>query len=620
MDSTGRYQSWLRWLVTICAWSCFVFSESLHATEHKTMLIIHSVGREFRPWNEYAKQIREELDKQSPWPLDVREHALETARSGNLNPEVTFVEYLEVLYANRAPDLIVAIGAPAAAFIQRHRDQLFPTAPVLFTAIDQRRLDSKGLTQEDAAVATTLDFRVLFESFLQISPDTKIVAVVNGHSPNELFWRGEIERELRPLENRIEIRWYDNLSFQDILKQAASLPPHSAIFWNTMVVDAAGTVYQGDRALTTLYATANAPIFTHDDAFFGREVIGGPMLSALVLSKEVGAVAVRILRGEKPDSIKVEPLGFAVPKYDWRELQRWGISESRLPPGSQIYFREPTAWSEYKGQILAVFALLLSQAVMISGLLFEHNRRRVAEVQARQRMSELARVNRFSTAGELTASISHEINQPLSAIQTNAETLDLVLKSPSPDMNEAKEIVADIRRDQERASEVIRRLRSLLNKAPFELRDIDLNEIARETATFLSGLALARQVDLRIAISPTPLPIRGDPIQLQQVILNLVVNAMDAMSGATSAARNVTISAARVKDFAELSISDTGSGISNDKIEDVFEPFFTTKDTGMGIGLSIARTIVEAHNGQIWAENRAVGGAFFFIRLPLSQA
>ena len=167
-----------------------------------------------------------------------------------------------------------------------------------------------------------------------------------------------------------------------------------------MVVDATGAVYEGDSALTSLNATANAPIFTHDDAFFGREVIGGPMLSALVLSKEVGAVAVRILRGEKPDSIKVEPLGFAVPKYDWRELQRWGISESRLPPGSQIYFREPTAWSEYKGQILAVFALLLSQAVMISGLLFEHNRRRVAEVQARQRMSELARVNRFSTAGE----------------------------------------------------------------------------------------------------------------------------------------------------------------------------------------------------------------------------
>jgi hypothetical protein len=281
VDSTGRYQSWPKWLITICACACLVFSESLHATEHKAVLILHSVGRDFRPWNEYAKQIRAELDRQSPWPLDVRELSLETARFGDLDPERPFVEYLEALYAHHAPDLIVAIGAPAAAFIQRQRDQLFPTTPVMFTAIERRRLKSSGLTLNDAVIAVTLDFRVLFESFLQISPDTKTVVVVNGHSPNELFWRGEIERELRPLENRIDVRWYDNLSFQDILKQTTSLPPHSAIFWNMMMVDATGAVYEGDSALTSLYATANATIFTHDDAFFGREGVGGPMLSAL---------------------------------------------------------------------------------------------------------------------------------------------------------------------------------------------------------------------------------------------------------------------------------------------------------------------------------------------------
>ena len=185
MDSAGGYQWRRRWLITFCACACLFFSARLHATEHKQVLILHSVGREYRPWNEYAKQIRAELDRQSPWPLDVREHALELARSGNLNPELPFVEYLEVLYADHWPDLIVAIGAPAAAFIQRHRDQLFPTAPVLFTAIEQRRLQYSDLTQNDVVVPVKLDFRVLFESFLQISPDTKIVVsirVSNGLS------------------------------------------------------------------------------------------------------------------------------------------------------------------------------------------------------------------------------------------------------------------------------------------------------------------------------------------------------------------------------------------------------------------------------------------------------
>jgi len=174
----GKSKLLPKWLIAICVCACLIPLEDLHATEYKAVLIIHSVGRAFRPWNEYAAQIRAELDRQSPWPLDVREQALETARSGDLDPEPLFVLYLQGLYAAHSPDLIVSIGAPAAAFIQRHRQQLFPTAPVLFTAIEQRRLQYSDLTQNDAVVAVTLDFRSLFESFLRISPDTKIVAVV----------------------------------------------------------------------------------------------------------------------------------------------------------------------------------------------------------------------------------------------------------------------------------------------------------------------------------------------------------------------------------------------------------------------------------------------------------
>ena len=231
-------------------------------------------------------------------------------------------------------------------------------------------------------------------------------------------------------------------------------------------------------------------------------------------------------------------------------------------------------------------------------------------------MAELAHINRFSTAGELTASIAHEINQPLGAILTNAETAQAILESPGPDIAELNDIVGDILRDDRRASEVIRRMRSLLAKAPFELKNIDLNELVQETVEFLSALAIARKVELVSLITPDALPILGDRIQLQQVILNLVVNAMDAMKYATEN-RNISIRTSRVENFAELSISDNGPGISEDKLKKIFEPFFTSKAEGMGMGLSIARTIVEAHHGRIWAENRDHGGATFRIRLPL---
>jgi signal transduction histidine kinase len=254
---------------------------------------------------------------------------------------------------------------------------------------------------------------------------------------------------------------------------------------------------------------------------------------------------------------------------------------------------------------------------MISGLLHERRCRQLAEVQSRQRMAELAHVNRFSMAGELTASIAHEINQPLGSILTNAETADEILKAPTPDIAELKDIVKDILQDDRRAGEVIRRMHSLLKKTPFEMKNIDLNDLVRETVEFLSPLAVARKVELTSLINQNALPILGDRIQIQQVILNLVVNGIDAMKDTPTENRIISIRTSRVEKFAELSVSDRGPGISEDKLKKVFEPFYSSKSGGMGMGLSIARTIIEAHHGLIWAKNRDHGGASFRIKLPL---
>jgi len=614
------FLSFLAWAVvaSLAITILLGMSASGHADgDHKRVMILHSVGREFRPWNVYAKDIRAELDRQTRWPIDVQEHSLVAARSGDPRAEELFVEYIKALYVGAPPDLIVSIGAPSAAFFQRRRKDLFPTTPIVFTVLEDRRVQYSNLTENDTVVSARNDFRFLFESYLGIAPDTKIIAIINGNSPNEQFWQGELRRELKPLEDRIEIRWYDKLSYEDTLKQTASLPPHSAIFWYQMVVDAAGVAHEGDRALTRLYATADAPIFTHDDAFFGQEIIGGPMFSALDLSRKATAVAMRILGGEKAGDIKTAVNNFVAPKYDWRELQRWNISESRLPPDSTIYFREPTAWEQYSWQIASIVAVILIQAGLISVLLREHGRRQLAEVQARQRMAELAHVNRFSTAGELTASIAHEINQPLGSIMTNAETANAILKSPTPDIAELKDIVNDILLDDRRAAEVIRRMRSLLKKAPFELKNIDLNDLVRETVEFLSSLAVGRKFELVSLTTQNALPILGDRIQLQQVILNLVVNGIDAMRDTPGENRIISVRTSRVENFAQLSVSDRGSGIPEDKLEKVFAPFFTSKAEGMGMGLSIAHTIIEAHHGLISAKNRDHGGATFRIKLPL---
>jgi signal transduction histidine kinase len=589
----------------------------------KQILFLHSFGLRFKPWTDYAEAIRSEISRQAKSPVDFHDHSLLTARLNDDTPDSPFVDYLHALYAERSPDLIVAIGAPAASFVQRYRQHLFPGTPMLLTAVEARRVEYDKLTENDTVAATTHDNLAAFETVLRVLPRTKTIAIVNGVSPNETFWLGELRRELAPLSGRVELKWYNELSFEDILKDAARFPRHTAIFWHLMNVDAAGVVHEENVALNRLSAVASAPIFSHLDVFFGEAIVGGTMQSVAEGSATAAAVAIRLLDGEKAGDIKTPPTKFAPPKFDWRQMQRWGIAESNLPPGSTVYFREPAVWQRYSWQIALITAVILLQTGLISALLHAHRRRQLAEVQSRQRMAELAHVNRFSTAGELTASIAHEINQPLGAILTNAETAEVILRSQSPDiaelpyMIELKGIVDDILQDDRRATEVILRMRSLLKKAPFEQKQFDLNEVVQETIRFLSALAVGRKFEMVNVITPDALPILGDRVQLQQVILNLVVNGIDAMRDTPSESRIISIRTSRVETFAELSVSDLGPGIPEDKLKEVFEPFYTSKAEGMGMGLSIARTIVEAHNGLIWAKNRDHGGASFRIRLPL---
>ena len=352
------------------------------AAESKRVMMLHSFGRDAKPWSDYAKNIRGELDRQSPWPLDITEHPLLAARSGEESPDPAFAGYLRALYAERPLDLIISFGAPAVAFVQRYRQQLFATTPMVFTAVEQRRVQYSILTPNDTVVAVAHSFPAIFENILRVLPDTTTVAVVSGNSPNERFWAEEMRREGRRFGDRISFVWYNDLPFEEVLKRAAELPPNSAIYWHLVNVDAAGVVQDNDRALRRLYAVANAPIFSYHDTFFGLGIVGGPMHSLAEGSRGTAAVAIRILSGEKASDIKIPATGFATPRFDWREMQRWGISERRLPPGSEIHFRDPSVWDQYRVQILLVCAVVLVQSALIAWLIYARRKRRRSETTA----------------------------------------------------------------------------------------------------------------------------------------------------------------------------------------------------------------------------------------------
>ena len=593
------------------------------AAEPKRVMLLHSFGREFRPWSEYAKAIRIELYRQSPWPLDIHDHSLITARFSDPNAELAFVEYLRTLYSESRPlDLVIGIGAPAAGFVQRHREQLFPITPMLFTAVEQRRVRYSSLTENDAVVALVHDFSAVFENILRVLPDTKTVTVVNGKSPAEQFWEGELRREAKPFENRITFKWYSELSFQDILKDAAALPPRSAILWESMSIDAAGGVHQGDTALTSLHSVANAPIFAYLAGFFGLEIVGGPMHSIVEGGRQTVAAAVRILGGEKAADIKTPAIGFATPQFNWREMQRWGISESSLPPGSEIQFRDLTGWEQYRIPILAVIAALLLQSALIVWLIYEHRRRQIAEADSLQRVNELARMNRFATAGELSASIAHEIRQPLSAISISGQAGLSWLKRQVPNLDEARNALEAVIAESHHADDVIKSVRTMFKHESTARTEVNLNEIIQEviavTARPIHSNNLVLETNLTGDVPPL---VMADPVQLQQVILNLVMNAVEAMSHAGHEMRVLRLRTEvdHCARTASVRVADTGPPVDPEVVKKMFQPFFTTKSSGMGMGLSICKTIVEAHGGRLTAALNHPHGMEFEIILPLRQ-
>src|SRR5262245_61066174 len=589
------------------------------AAEAKRVVLLHSFGQDFKPWSEYAKTIRSELQRQSPWQLDITDHSLVTARSKNEDPEVPFVNYLRALFAEQRPDLIVSIGAPAAAFVQRHRSELFSSTPMVFTAVDERRVSA--LSEHDAIVAVRIDYRRAIENILRVLPDTEKVTVVVGTSPVEQFWKEEISKEVKPLENRVSFAWTDNLSFDDLLKRAAALPPRSAIFWELMIVDAAGVVHEGNTALARLHAVSNAPIFSYDESFFGREIVGGPLLRVLDSSRQTAAVAVRILAGEKAGDSKIPAIEFSAPKFDWREMQRWGISENRLPPGSEIVFREPTVWERYRWQITSILLALLVQSAMIAWLLVERLGRRRAETRSRKLSLEVIHLNRAAEAGALSASFAHDLAQPTLSIALNAQRAENLLSKDRVELGKIKEAVMDISRANDHAAAIIKQSRKLLKRRsdPEVQQETDLNAVIADALSILSTEANHRQIILIAESYKGSLLVRADPVHLLQVILNLATNAMDAMADMPPDLRRVIFrTALKGHTTAEVAVVDCGPGIPDVRIGDIFDTFYTTKEHGTGLGLSIARTIVESYGGKIWAENSPNGGAIFHFIVPLS--
>lgn len=585
----------------------------------KRVLVLYDENKDdFPGLAQIDRSLRESLRSELGRAVEIHVESLGLSRFERPGYDALIADFYRRKYAAATPDLIVAVMEPSLDFLLRHAEALFSGVPIVFAGVESSRLEGKALPASVTGILVKRAFAPTLDVALRLQPETRNVFVVGGTSAFDRSLEPLVRRDLQPFEGRVAISYLYGLSMAEWQTRLASLPARSVVLYVTVFTDGAGRRFVPHEALSLISAAANAPVYAFLDQFIGLGPVGGNVYSVEKYGAHIAQLGVQILRGASPTSLPVQELSAQVDLFDARQLKRWSLDEARLPPGSVVRYQEPSAWSLYRWYIIGVFAVLLLQGALISGLLLARARQQRAEAEARRQRDDLAHVLRVTALSELTSSLAHEISQPLSAILSNAQAASRFLESGQPaDVDEVGEALTDIETEARHAALVIDRLRTLFRKEHLEPVQVDVEALIEDAVRLLRAAMLIGRIEIRRVSTEAMPAVRGDRVQLEQVLLNVLMNAGEAIGARNDGPRVITIftrqpQAGRVM----IEVADTGTGVKAAELENIFGHFVTTKPKGLGMGLAISRSIIDAHGGRIWATGNSDGGLSVHIELP----
>jgi signal transduction histidine kinase len=589
------------------------------AAEPKHVLVVHATNRLSGTSMTFESGMREVFAANPAQRVEIFSEFLDEPRFSGERYEHAVITYLHDKYADRPLDAVVVGGDVVLEFLLRHHDQLFPRVPVLHVGVTPLALQSMSpLPPDVVGVPMVWDFAGTVSLALKWHPRATHLVIVTGASAQD-DWKPVINPQIAPILGQVQAEYLVGLPPPVLQKRLRELGSDSVVLTMGFHRDREGRFYLLGDAIDLIVAASSAPVYSATDVAQGRGVVGGRMLSYEGTGRQYGEILERLFRGQ-PDWKRMPDSNPSSLQVDWRQVKRWGIDPELIPPDAIVSFRPPTLWQAYRNAVVGAVTVLLLLSGLIVSLLLERRRRRSAEIAVREQHTALAHVSRLAVAGELTAAIAHEINQPLGAAQMNADTAELILQGGGDRRDDLLRLVGGIRNDTLRAAEVIKRLRTLLARHEARRQPLDLNAVLTDVEVFLRPELKRRNMALALRPAATPARILGDETQIQQVLINLIMNAMDASADAPADRRTISVQVEFAAGTYSISVKDRGSGIKDGDLSKLFDSFFSTKRTGMGLGLSIARTIVEAHGGTIQAENAPGGGAIFHVHLPAQDA
>ncbi len=604
--------------VLLTASNCFVIAaDTSYPTVDRVprVLILYPYDERLVATTVAGEALRTRLLQATDSRIDLFSEFLDLSRFPESDHVARMARYLAEKYAKYRPDVVVALGKESASFISTNRETIAPDAKIVAAGFGNSTAENIDLPDDVIGAFTTFDILKTAEMARRLQPNARHLYIIGGSSEFDRGWLATARADLDEFSKSYETTYLEDLTIDEFIDRAAHVPADSIILALTVFKDRAGRNFIPREAIRQIATSASAPVYGPYQTYLDYGVVGGNTVTFDTLGRTVGDLVIDAIAG-KPVSDIQAPQTYIV---DGRQLRRWGLSEGNLPVGTVLMHKEPSLWEEHWLAATGTLAVVLLQTGIIAALLLERRRRHDAESRSRLHLLEAVHLNQSATAGALSASVAHELNQPLAAIRNNAEAASVLLRSLSPDLELIQQILLDIQEDDQRAGDIIGRMRGLLKKrSEIDWQEFDLNDVTSSAIHIIHGEAERRGITLKTNRPTTELPVRADKVHVQQVVLNLATNAMDAMLDAP-AKRMLIFATGVANGKAELCVADTGNGIPEERLSSIFEPFYTTKQAGTGLGLSIARAIVETYGGMISANNRPEGGAIFRVVLPLAR-
>jgi signal transduction histidine kinase len=535
-------------------------------------------------------------------------------------------EIYNTKYRKVSLDLLICVGVGIIEPVKKCADEKLMSLPVITIDFDVSapgfNIDLK-LNKKNAIIGMKLDVTATLDNVLKLFPDRPYVYFIGGVSNTDHLYMTITRSVIDELDKNRKYTVITDISMEEALGIARNLPDSSIIVIPGFNIDSKGVPYYNPESIRLISQAAAAPVFAYSDIGFGEGAVGGYILSFKKIGLIAGEAAVKILDGTDPNSISVSGNELYEYAYDWRQLKRWNLEHSKqIQKRSTIEFEEISFFGKYKLIIILAILFIILQSLLIIKLVQSNRKKGLVTTQlieTENKFRDLVREDRILSMGQLTASLSHELNQPLTSILSMSQAGNRYLESDKPDIEMLKEIFQDITESDKRAASILSGIRGMMKLEKRNKEKVNLNPLIEELVTICISDTNEKMIKLVVKIPDQPVYIMADQIQVQQVILNFITNASHSIEKVNAQNRNIIISERLDNEYVIVSVRDYGEGIPESVMKTLFKPFVSSKKDGSGIGLAISRSIIDDHLGKIWAENMPDGGAMFSFSLKILE-